>query len=472
MITMSFDENSRQPLYGQLYGQIKQRIDDGSLKAGEKLPSKRKMANHLRISIRTVENAYAQLAVEGYIDAIEKKAYYVRPIENFKNKCNMVGKKKKIFEPEKNKEKFIYDLKTNKALMQDFPFSVWTKLMRESMHHEKAALLEPVHPQGDMVLRQEIVNYLGQFRDMRVTAEQIVFGAGTEYLLGLITELMPLCTFAIENPNYHKPAKIFSSRRVPYEAISMDDQGLCIEELKKSEASVVLITPSHHFPLGTVMSISRRRQLLLWAAEKQNRYLIEDDYDSEFRFALKPVPPLHSLDCNDKVIYLNTFTRTLAPSLRIAYLILPPKLLEQYHRNLMFYSCTVSEFEQCTLWRFIQGGYYERHLNRIRNIYKGRRDALLLGLNPLSNNISISGQEAGLHLLLTSKVCLSEIDMIKLAKRYGVKVYGLSAYYVDSIRETYTVIAGFAGYDEEQLTKAAALLVKAWTSEFAELSQR
>lgn len=459
MITVALDESTRLPLYEQLYRHIRLAIEGGTLKAGEKLPSKRKMADHLRVSLRTIENAYAQLAVEGYVEAVEKKAYYVRQLEQIVP--GRIAAAPALKKADEQSERYLFDLKTNKVSMADFPFSIWTRLMRESLRNRDTSWLEPSHPQGNQALRQEIVHYLRQFRNMDVSVDQVILGAGSEYLLGLITELLPASTFGLEEPNYPKPAKILHSRKVLYEAFPMDDEGIRIDELRNSRTSVVLVTPSHHFPLGTVMSVSRRMQLLQWAASADDRYLIEDDYDSEFRFSLKPIPALHSLDRNDKVIYMNTFTRTLAPSLRIAYLVLPRKLLARYSRELMFYACTVSEFEQMTLRSFLRGGYYERHLNRIRNIYKNRRDALLRILGTLPD-IEINGKEAGLHLLISAKGRLTEQELIKLAGEHGVKVYGLSEYYLSAPAETHTVIMGYAGYDAEELKQAAGLLVQAW----------
>ncbi|MDR2871235.1 MAG: PLP-dependent aminotransferase family protein, partial [Xanthomonadaceae bacterium] len=364
MITVTLDEDSRQPLYEQLYRHIRNAIETGTIETGAKLPSKRKMADHLRVSLRTVENAYAQLTVEGYVEAVEKKAYFVRQVGHVPHDRPVTASENGQDQSRNDADDLLFDLKTNKLSMGDFPFSVWTRLMRESLRNRDTSWLEPSHPQGNRGLRQEVVNYLRQFRSMDVSADQVVLGAGSEYLFGLLTELLPEGRFALEDPNYHKPAKILQSRGIPSEAIAIDDEGIRIDGLKASSASVVLTAPSHHFPLGTVMSVNRRMQLLQWASSAEGRYLIEDDYDSEFRFALKPVPSLHSLDRNGKVIYMNTFTRTLAPSLRIAYIVLPPQLLERYREKLMFYACTVSEFEQMTLRGFLGGGYYERHLNR------------------------------------------------------------------------------------------------------------
>jgi len=242
----------------------------------------------------------------------------------------------------------------------------------------------------------------------------------------------------------------------------MDDEGMNIEQLEKSSSDIALITPSHHFPLGTVMSINRRIQLLQWAGKREGRYLIEDDYDSEHRFLLKPIPPLQSLDNADKVIYINTFARTLAPSLRIAYMVLPKKLLKRYLETLMFYSCTVSEFEQQTLKLFLRRGYYERHLNRMRTIYKNRRDSLIDGLSDLQKKYCIKGQEAGLHLLIQVQNGMCGRKLVEKALEKGVKVYALSDYYLEETEDRNIVVIGYGGFTTEILREVAHILVKAW----------
>lgn len=458
MLTPRLDENKKEPLYEQLYRYVRENIESGSLKEGEKLPSKRKLSAHLQISQSTVENAYAQLIAEGYIDPVEKKGYFVRGVEPMTTSSFTSPS---YDETNAQSETLPYDLRTNTVDTEDFPYAIWSRLMRECMRQDPVCLLSPVHPQGDLALRQEIANYLHAFRGMQVSPGQIILGAGTEYLLGLITELLPQAAFAFEDPGYHKIAKLLHSRRMETHPISMDKEGMRVDTLAQTPASVALITPSHHFPLGTVMSYGRRQQLLGWAAQRAGRYLIEDDYDSEFRFVLKPIPALHSLNHGNNVIYMNTFAKTLAPSFRIAYMVLPDDLLARYKECLGFYSCTVSEFEQHTLKAFLQGGYYERHLNRMRTIYKSRRDAFIKGLSPIRDRLTIRGQSAGLHLLLRAEGW-TEAQLIEAARTGGVGVYPLSGYYLHSVPETHTVVVGYAGLDVERLKKAAALLVDAW----------
>jgi Transcriptional regulators containing a DNA-binding HTH domain and an aminotransferase domain (MocR family) and their eukaryotic orthologs len=514
VITLQFRDKKEVPIYEQLYIHIRKEIEIGNIKGGEKLPSKRKLATHLNVSQNTIENAYAQLIAEGYIETVEKKGYYVNDLEflyikgskeniskkkqeNYieiisdikgaSNKSNIVANMnytdmyQDIFGETQNSRNYniIYDLKTNSINTEDFPFSVWAKLMRNSLREESNSLLSPVHPQGDIELRREIALYLRDFKAMNVEPEQIVLGAGTEYLLGLITELLQYGIFAFENPGYKKLAKILKNRKVKMYAIGMDLEGISIKNLKETDANTVLITPAHHFPLGTIMSIKRRNELLNWAASNEKFYIIEDDYDSEFRFVLKPIPTLYSLDKNENVIYLNTFTKTLAPSLRIGYMVLPKKLMENYKKYLGFYSCTVSEFEQHTLKLFMRGRYYERHLNRMRNIYKVRQETFLKSIEKLKPYLQITGTDSGLHLHIKVNNGMSGKDLVESAAREGVKVYSVLDYYFeDDInnvagvellqnqilkdKQENAIVLGYGGFTNEELKDIGVRLVFAW----------
>ncbi|MDR3277946.1 MAG: PLP-dependent aminotransferase family protein [Oscillospiraceae bacterium] len=469
MITPLFDPTLKMPLYEQIYSAVRREIEIGALRRGEKLPSKRKLAVHAGVSQSTVENAYAQLMAEGYIESKPKSGYYVCEIEPTASAPDTVrgafaratAAAARINAPPAAHSEALYDLRTDTVDAETFPFSVWNRLLRASVREDSASLLAPVHPQGNLNLRQEIARYLRSFRGMDVDAGRIILGAGTEYLLGLVTELLPGAVFAYENPGYGKTAKLLSAKKVTAYHIPMDLEGLRADMLEASGASVAVTTPSHHFPLGVTMSVKRRQKLLQWAAAREERYLIEDDFDGEFRFVLRPIPALQSLDRAGRVIYINSFAKTLAPSLRIAYMVLPETLLARYRAQLSFYSCTVSEFEQRIIHAFLRGGYYERHLNRMRAVYRTRRDALLAGLSPLGGALTVAGQNAGLHLLLRV-AGVQESELVARARQNGVRVYPLSGYYFDNAPGRGTVIAGYAGLNVEALQRAGARLAAAW----------
>lgn len=469
MLTLAFTDTHDMPLYEQLYHHIRHSIQSGEIKRDEKLPSRRKLAEHLHISPFTVENAYSQLMAEGYILSIPKKGYFVcdipAPIEPCAHGHHKHGTLQDLRSPSSPRPSspgmsVAYDLKTNAVDTEHFPYSVWSRLMRECMREDPSALLGATDPQGDKGLREEIVQYLRAFRGMDIDPDQIVLGAGTEYLIGLITELLPKAHFALEDPGYPKVMQILTSRRVPWYPVPVDGDGIRADILEETPASVVLVTASNHFPTGAVMGIGRRASLLQWASE-ENRYIVEDDFDSEFRFVGRPIPTLHSLDGEGTVIYLNSFTKTLAPSLRIAYAVLPEALLNAYREHLMFYSCTVSQFEQTTLKLFLQRGYYERHLNRMKGIYRNRRNAFLEGISPLGDRLTVSGEQEGLHLLLSIPT-MSEEALVNSARAKGVGVYPLSGYGIGTPPETHTVVVGYAGMSIRDLRDACSLLCEAW----------
>lgn len=465
MLTYHLDHHSKIPLYEQLYRAIRQDIMSGHLTGGERLPAKRPLAEHLHISQITVETAYGQLTAEGYVRAVPRSGYFVQQVDSLPHaapppQCPPVS-------PQPEPPAFAFDFKTNVVDTDCFPFSTWAKLSRAVLtDYDRTLLLEPAS-QGVPALREQICNYLYAFRGISVEPDQIIVGAGSEYLVTLLIQLLGRQrTYAIETPGYPKLTQIFGANDANTVPIPLDTDGLCLDTLRASNASAAYLTPSHHFPLGIVTSAARRAALLRWVNEADDRYLIEDDYDSEFRFVSRPIPALKELDHNDKVIYHNTFAKSLAPSLRIGYLALPRSLLPAYQARFGGYASTVPVFEQYTLARFLETGSFERHVNRIRNLYKARLDTLLhaLAQSALSGQYHVSGAEAGLHLLLHMENGMNEEELITSAAANGVRVYGLSRYYIGSASACppATVILGYAGIPSEQLTSAVAALERAW----------
>ncbi len=485
--TFDTSANEKTPLYQQLYDFIKNEIRNGKLIGGVKLPSKRQLARHLKISQNTVAAAYEQLTAEGYVQASPRSGFYVNRLDMMPQRSDQTdlspdtercSQNQKLnqepFGPESPKPKpgsqlWRYDMTTRSVDTAFFPFATWTRILREIMHDENREILKISHPQGDFDLRSGIARYLHEYRGVHCRPEQIIIGAGTEYLLGLVIQILGRKhVYAIENPGYSKTFRILRSNNADVHLIGLDDKGIRIGDLEDSGSNVAYITPSHQFPLGIIMPVNRRMQLLNWAGRQPDRYLIEDDYDSEFRFSGRPIPALQGLDTHNKVIYISTFSKSMAPSLRISYLVLPPQLLEEYQKNFMFYSSTVSRFEQDALSRFIRDGYFERHLNRMRTIYKARKDCLVEELRkmPFSSRMTIIGENAGLHLLLRINSSISEKALLALAAAQGVKLYGLSDYYLDSTETApdHCVVLGYANYTEDEIRDMVSLLNKAWQS--------
>ncbi len=464
MFTIVFQSKEKMPMYEQLYRHVRQEIEQNRLRAGEKLPSKRKLAAHLKISLITVETAYEQLLAEGYVRSVPKSGYFVEPLRT--QNLQVPQARNPMEQPAKPQtSSYTYDFRTNGVETEDFPFATWARLSRKILSEQKYALLTHTEPQGLYGLRQEIADYLYTCRGVQADPEQIVVGAGSEYLLTLLVALLGReKTYGVENPGYHKISKIFQSNGSCVKPIPLDEQGLQVTELEQSGADVVLVTPSHHFPLGVVMPMQRRLELIAWAKEKEGRYIIEDDYDSEFRFSGKPIQTLQRLTPSQQVIYMNTFAKSLAPSLRIGYMVLPKPLLQRFQQELSFYSCTVPSFEQYTLAEFMKHGYYERHVARMRNLYKERRNVLVeaLAQTTFGNKCHLQGQKAGLHLLLQVKNGMTEQQLVEAARQVGVRVYGLSDYYEKEKAPLSTVVLGFAGMKNEEIKEAVARLEKVW----------
>ncbi len=439
MLTYSFENIGPEPLYLHLYKCIKNDILDGVLPSGTKLPSKRSFAKNLGISNITVENAYAQLQAEGFIYSIPKKGFYVTelpenmPLTSDGHITSEAGRiaAGSIMEEEAQCK---IDLVSNMTPPANFPFSIWAKLMREIISEKSGELMKKSPWGGIMELRSAISLHLKQFRNMDVAPEQIITGAGTEYLYTLIIQLLGYNkVYAVENPGYKKVAQIYKSNNVTCEYIPVGSSGIVIEELEKRNADVAHISPSHHYPTGIITPVSRRYEILAWASRKKGRYIIEDDYDSEFRLEGKPVPTLQGIDIMESVIYINTFTKSLAPTIRISYMVLPWKLLKIFYNKLSFYSCTVSIFEQYTLARFINNGYFEKHINRMRNYYRNVRDRLMdeIKKSRLSDICEISEEGSGLHFLLKIHTEIPDSEYVEICRQNNINVSCLSQYYME-----------------------------------------
>lgn len=456
MLTYTFSAADTEPLYQQLYRFIKEDIVAGALKADEKLPSKRNFAKNLGISTITVENAYAQLIAEGFVYSLPKKGFFVTDIRNDLWKREEKSGRKREKE-ETAPKKYLADFTSSQTCKEQFPFSIWAKLMRAVLKEDREELMMNAPCAGVWPLREAVANHLRDFRGMEVEPEQIIVGAGTEYLYGLLLQLLGFekC-YGVEDPGYHKIYKIYKSHRVMCSYVEMDDAGVCISSLEEKKVDVVHISPSHHFPTGIVMPVSRRYELLGWAARKEGRYIIEDDYDSEFRLTGKPVPSLQSIDVQEKVIYMNTFTKTLSSTVRISYMVLPEHLAKRYSERLSFYSCTVSNFEQYVLARFIGEGYFEKHINRMRNYYREKRDVLLRRIadSGLADCCSISEEDAGLHFLMKIDTDLSDGELSAAFEEGGIKISSMAQYYADvSEREKHIFVMNYSSLEMEKIEK-------------------
>ena len=466
-LTIHLQSKSKMPLYEQIYRYIKREIQEGRIASGEKLPSTRALCRHLEVSRSTVEMAFEQLLSEGYIEARACRGYYAARLDGLYQLTELdpVKSEKKNFDH----KKFDYDFTPNGVDLKSFPYNIWRRLSRECLIDDRAELFRLGDPRGEYGLRNAICSYLHQARGVNCTPEQIIVGAGSDYLLMLLAAVMGQGhRVALENPTYRQAYRLFENLAYEVRTVDLDEKGMRVDELEKTGADIAFVMPSHQYPLGVVMPLGRRMELLKWANEEKNRYIIEDDYDSEFRYKGKPIPALQGYDACGKVIYVGTFSKSIAPSIRMSYMVLPEPLLHRYEKRCSFISSTVSKVDQLILQKFIEEGYFERHLNKTRALYKNRHDVLLSCLKEIQADFTVSGENAGVHLLLHFHNGQTEEELIAAAAEKNVKVYGLSGYYVgergDKKQQRDAVILlGYANMKEENIHRAAALLAEAWT---------
>lgn len=463
-------------LYQQIYEHIRDEIRKGKLLTGEKLPSTRLLAEYLQVSRSTVDFAYGQLVAEGYVESRPCSGYFVSQVEDVlsltleepvrygkgKDVPNSASKQKRQKQDADRLCGVSYDFSPHAVSLKDFPFATWKKITRSILVDANSEIFALGDAQGDWELRETISRYLHSSRGVNCRPEQIILGAGNDYLFLLLGKILgDGITAAMEDPTYMRAYQVFASFAGKMCAIPMDGSGMDVELLEKSGATVAYIMPSHQYPTGIVMPIGRRLELLKWAQRAENRFLIEDDYDSEFRYRGKPIPSLQASDRSGRVIYMGTFSKSIAPAIRVGYMVLPETLLGKYYEQCGFYASTVSRIDQRILNEFIREGYFERYLNRMRKIYRNRHDFLLEELTGFQKEFQISGENAGLHILLSSRSGIAEKELLAKAIQAGVRLYGMSKNCVGVKRES-TVLIGYGAMEEEELKKGLALLKKAW----------
>lgn len=462
MLTYDFSKRENLSKYEYLYQCLRKDIMSGKIAEGEKMPSKRQLAEANGISIRTVMNAYDQLMMEGYLTAKQRSGYYVD--SNFSPAIRYQNIPIPDVAPEK-KEEWLADFTVNTIVYDKFPFSAWTKVLKQVLADYHVHIMRRGDFLGSKELRAAISKYLYKNRGMRVSPDCIVIGTGIEYLYSKLIHLLPeTAVYAVENPGYRKIRRVYNSVGVNWISLDMDKNGVRMSSLKKSGATVVHVSPEHQYPLGTVMSARRRQELLMWAEDSPDHYIIEDDYDCEFRYRGHPIPALYGMDNSNRVIYMNTFSKTLSPAIRISYMVLPEKLLEQYVNSANFFSNTSSNLEQHTLARFISQGYFERHLNRMRNYYHSRGKRLLCALDksfgvPIE---SVSSAESGTHLLVRIETNLSDKEIKERAREKGINLNCLSEFCMGSYPEyEHTLVLNYSNMDHERTHEIMRILGEA-----------
>ena len=449
MFTCTLEAASKTPLCEQLYTALKREMERGGIRPGERMPSKRELAAHLSVSTATVEAAYARLISEGLCESRPRSGIYAL------EQAQRVG----LTDGEKPPVRWNFG--TGAADAAHFPYATWARLMREVLSEQSATLLLSGDPQGEPALRREIAGYLHRMRGIDAPPEAIVLGAGTEVLVSALVALIGReRLFAVEDPGYSRVRRILVVSGARIAPTPLSGGAIDVRELYRSGAGAAYVTPTHQFPTGEEMQPGQREALLRWARETGG-YILEDDYDSEFRYTGRPIPTLQSIDDRGRVIYLNTFSQTISPSMRLGFLVLPPRLLERYRQELGFYACTVPALEQHVLARFIAGGHYERHLSRMRKEYRDRRSATISAFraSPLASHVTFSEEGAGLHFLLRLDTNRSDEELRRLTAEAGIRLSFLSEYAaVPDPRFAHTLVINYAGLSQSDLEEALQLL--------------
>ncbi len=478
--------DSNEPIYIQLYRAIREDCLRGVLVSGAKIPSRRSLAKELCISVNTVDSAYQQLVSEGYIEARPRSGFRVRelsagsdaPAFGQPTADEGAGHLSGDFFSEDDEAQpadspdaaRVIDFSPNGVDLSELPVTGLKKIVRDVFSYPPGELFGSCEPEGTPALRSSLCRYLWQSRGLRCTPDRIVVGAGTDYILQFLVQLLSAAvhieSIAMENPMYNKAFQIFSGLRRKIRLIPLDREGMDTALLRACDANIAYVTPSHQFPLGMIMPAGRRADLLSWAAGSDDRYIIEDDYDSEFRYSGRPIPPLCAMSGAEKVIYVGTFSKSVAPSLRVSYLVLPGELAKICKSKMSHLSTTVSVPDQLVLARFLDSGIFERHISRMKTLYRRKRDQLLRELTPFRSAFHIGGSDAGLHLLCTARQNFSEEDLVRLAANAGVRVYGVSSYYLKEpgrvVPSEATVLLGYGGLSPEEISLGVQALAGAW----------
>ncbi len=447
---INFD-SSYKTLYMKLYDSVKQKIIDGELAENSKLPSIRSMMSICNVSKNTVIEAFYQLELEGYIRSEEKRGFYVNKLEH------LVVSKPIVTKPSNSVAKvYEYDFSVDGVDSSGFPYSIWKNIFSDVMSSRDADLLLSAEPKGHVELRIEIAKYVNLSRGLKLNPEDIIISAGTEHLFNFIKKLFDKDTvYGFENPGYPWGREYFYNDIKNVVPIPVDDEGIMVEELSKKNVRVCLVTPAHQFPTGVIMSVNRRVNLLNRAIETDG-YIIEDDYDGEFKYKGKPVAALKSMDLNDRVIYMGTFSKSLSPALRISYMALPKKLMQRYDEYFAGYSCSCSTFIQKALAEFMSRGHFEKHINRMRTVYAKKYEICEKMLKEIREvDVQMTGSGNSFILNIPEMKCREQfVDDLMDS---GINLISLDTFRRDS-RYSNEFIFGFAKIQQDKLIDGIKIL--------------
>lgn len=450
-ITITF--SNKKPKYIDIYEKLKEMIVKQILKANEKLPSKRDLSSNLNVSIHTVKEAYEQLASEGYIYSIERSGYYISPYDldwgNYDKKVES-----KTLEPSL---KIQYNFRNGQVDEQAFPLKEWLKIYKKLL---VSYMVPNGQWQGEIALREQIALYVEKSRGFSCDIDQIYVYSGTQHQLQELWRFFGNVKVAIEEPGFKRATAVLQQNQLAIEYVPTDENGATIPV---EPCQFYYITPAHQFPLGGVMPIERRIALLKWAT-KNNAYIIEDDYDSEFRYKGNPIPPLAQIDQLQRVIYFGTFSKTLMPSIRISYMILPKPLVDKYNSYYREQKTTVSKIDQLVIADFIRSGLYTKHIAKMRTLYRKKRQKLIESIHStLGSEYEIIGDAAGLHILLKLPNWLNEEQAVQLAQEARIAIDPVSTSYQLNAINNFVMI-GYGAIPIELIEEVVHILSNQWNN--------
>lgn len=464
--------SSKNTLGDQTYRFIKERILNGIYPADHKLPSIREMAETLCVSRNTAERAYSQLLAEGYLRSKQKSGYYVEDFDtsaipqSHTTSNDIAPEQAEAFGHPYATPSTPYDFCYTNPAPESFPFETWRKLTNALLYSPEAQRINCYgNPLGDYDLRTELTRYLFDSRDVVCQPEQVVLqsglGDGLDRLLKLFSPQSDAIAF--EDPCLSVAQAVFASNRFKMVPLDVSTPERFLHDLEASAAKLVYVTPSHQFPTGTTMSLTSRIKLLDWALD-HNAYIIEDDYDSEFRYKTRAIPSLHALDSNGRVIYTSSFSKTLSPNLRVSYWVLPPEVLAHYREDMAVFPCPTSWFNQRILYHFFAQGHWDKHLRRYLTLNRRKRAALLDACtSTFKGALSLSGTNAGLHVWAKLAGCTHSEDLIEAARAAQVVVYPTECFYYDKAHsEGGAFILGHSKIKEEDILPGIKRLYDVW----------
>jgi len=449
--------NSAQPLYDQIFENLRQKIVCGEMKKNSTLKPIRILAEELNVSNNTVNRAYQQLLSEGYISSIPGSGYYVEDIETIPTEkfSEKTGKKKKS---QQKKVSFKYDFNFEAIKSDCFPWTKWRKYMQEAMLDEASdGKIAYECNKGNLALRKSLCAYINGSRGVKCDLEQIIICAGTQYAVDIISTILPneKNIVAFEDPGFNGMRQVFLNKGNTIKGIPMNDAGLDLDILEASDFDVLYLTPSHQFPTGTTTSLTHRLKILD-LAEKKDAYIIENDYDNEFLYGKEPLPSIQSLDQNQSVIYVSTLSKVLSPSLRCAYFVLPHDLLQIYEEKYRYYHSALPTYNQVALANFIKDGHLERHVRKMAFLNRKKCGVFSkLMMQNLRKEVTLFPVPAGSHILITVNGCKNQETFIEKMAEKGLKIYSTKGYWIDQKKAPENLFMfGYNALEEDRIEEA------------------